>query len=94
METISLKMDNNLLKNIDGSLKSNNYSTRTEFIREAIRDKLTAIEKQEAIRGLAKLKGSVKNIKRLSKDELDKAAYRLLEKVRKGVNIYKEMGLD
>jgi metal-responsive CopG/Arc/MetJ family transcriptional regulator len=60
METISLKMNNNLLKDIDKILKKHRYSTRTEFIREAIRQKLTELEKKELLKAVAKVHGSIK----------------------------------
>ena len=63
METVTLKMEESLLEAIDKSLAKNRYSTRTEFIREAIRDKISElelreIEKQRAIHELAKFRGS------------------------------------
>jgi len=57
MEAITLKLDENMLDNIDNSLKSNNYSTRTEFIRDAIRDKLEGLKKEEIIAEFLKLRG-------------------------------------
>jgi Arc/MetJ-type ribon-helix-helix transcriptional regulator len=66
METISLKMEKELLSEIDGKLKEHRYSTRTEFIRDAIRIRLTELEKEKAIAKLhenfGKLKGKGKNI--------------------------------
>jgi len=50
METISLKMDKNMLKNIDKTMKNHNFSTRTEFIRDAIRDKLEGMSRDELIK--------------------------------------------
>ena len=49
METISLKMETKLIKDIDRAMKRHRYSTRTEFIRDAIRNKLGALGKEEAI---------------------------------------------
>lgn len=63
MESISLKMEENLLQEIDSTLASNRYSTRTEFIRDAIRKKLSTLEKEKAIQKLAALKGSLKSKK-------------------------------
>jgi len=60
METISLKMENNILKEIDENLSKHRYSTRTEFIRDAIREKLSDLEKEEILKTLAKLRGSSK----------------------------------
>lgn len=53
-------MEEELLHDIDSSIKSYRYSTRTEFIRDAIRTKLNYLEKEKAIKKLAELKGSLK----------------------------------
>ncbi|MBI2508186.1 ribbon-helix-helix protein, CopG family [Candidatus Woesearchaeota archaeon] len=60
METITLKMEENMVREIDKKLASNRYSTRTEFIRDAIRDKLSDLEKEEALMRLEKLYGASK----------------------------------
>ncbi|MFH0875212.1 MAG: ribbon-helix-helix domain-containing protein [archaeon] len=57
MEALSLKLDENMLQNIDKSLKENNYSTRTEFIREAIRDKLNSLRREQMANEFLKFKG-------------------------------------
>lgn len=57
MEAISLKLDENMLENIDENLKKHNYSTRTEFIRTAIRDKLEDLSRSELIKEFMKFKG-------------------------------------
>jgi len=71
METISLKMEDNMLSEIDQKLGQHRYSTRTEFIRDAIREKLSELEKQEVLKNLSKLQGSSK---RKTSDELLYAA--------------------
>jgi len=58
METITLKMEENMVREIDQKLAGNRYSTRTEFIRDAIRDKLSDLEKEELLRNIEKLSGS------------------------------------
>jgi len=60
MEVISLKMDAEMLKNIDAVLKKHNYGTRTEFIRDSIRVKLSSLNKEEALAEFAKSRGSSK----------------------------------
>jgi len=60
MEALSLKLDKNMLNNIDVNLKKNNFSTRTEFIRTAIRDKLEDLSKDELVREFMKYKGKAK----------------------------------
>jgi len=61
MESISLKLDDTFLKDIERTMKNNRYTTKTEFIREAIRDKIKQLEREEAIRKLATFKGSLKS---------------------------------
>ena len=76
MEAITLKLDNALLKAVDKNLKKNLYSTRTEFIRDAIRHKLTEQEKQDALRKLVAFKGSLKGKARMSDEEARELAAR------------------
>lgn len=60
METISLKMDREMLEAIDSSLKRHNYSTRTEFIRAAIREKIQGMAREERIEAFLSLRGKAK----------------------------------
>lgn len=60
MEAISLKLEKNMLKNIDKSLKNNNYSTRTEFIRNAIRKQLEELNRDQLIKEFMKFRGKSK----------------------------------
>ncbi|MEI6058736.1 MAG: hypothetical protein WCP89_03105 [archaeon] len=49
MENISLKLEENFLKAIEAVMKKHNYTTKTEFVREAIRDKIRRLEEKEII---------------------------------------------
>lgn len=49
METISIKLDKSLANKIESTLIKNKYSTKTEFIREAIRDKIRSLEKEDLV---------------------------------------------
>ena len=60
METISFKLQEGILKKIDGLLRALHFNNRTEFIREAIRDKLNEAEKEKAVSELKKLMGTAK----------------------------------
>jgi Arc/MetJ-type ribon-helix-helix transcriptional regulator len=60
METITLKMEKEMVKEIDSKLKENRYSTRTEFIRDAVRHKLSQMEKELIFKRLEQAKGSLK----------------------------------
>lgn len=77
MKSISLKLDAKFLKDIERTVKGYRYSTKTEFIREAIRDKINEIEKQEMLKNVNKLFGSSKN--KTTDEELHKAREKLVE---------------
>lgn len=47
-----------MVKEIDQKLANHRYSTRTEFIRDAIRDKLSDLEKEEILRNIENLRGA------------------------------------
>jgi len=94
MEAITLKMDGTMLKAIDSSLGHNFYSTRTEFIRDAIRLKLEEIEKRQRIEGLKLMQGIIKHkVKKMSKRELDELAKKHCHDVEKDKNILKNLGI-
>ena len=71
METVSIKMEQDFNKDIEKTMKKHRYSTKTEFIREAIRDKIKDLEKEEAIMRLNKLYGASK--RKTTDAELHKA---------------------
>lgn len=81
MESISLKLEGNFLRDIERIMRKHRYSTKTEFIREAIRDKINGIEKQETLKKINEVFGSSK--RKTTDEELHKAgekAVRILEK--------------
>jgi Arc/MetJ-type ribon-helix-helix transcriptional regulator len=77
METISLKIDENMEKKISSIMKDFNFSTKTEFIREAIRKNLQEYEikreKKAQWKKLLSMKGALKGkTKNLSDEEFRK----------------------
>lgn len=76
MEVVSVKFKEDVLKNIDDSIKKHNFNSRTEFIREAVRDKLSKLEKDTAIRKLAEFKGKFKSRSRISDEEAGEMAFK------------------
>ena len=60
MEAVSLKLEDNFLHDIEKTMKRFRYTTKTEFIREAIRDKIHDLEKEEALLRARKLYGASK----------------------------------
>ena len=89
METVSLKMEDTFLENIEKAMYKHNYTTKAEFISEAIRGKLTDLEKQEYILRALKLYGT-------GKDKhgtiTDKDLHRAREKAAK--ELAQELGVD
>ena len=81
MEAISLKLEKNLLNEIDQKITKHRYSTRTEFIRDAIREKLSELEKQELINAVSKLRGISK--RKTTDEQLHEAGERAFLKIEK-----------
>jgi len=81
METVCIKMEEEILHEIDKKLTEHRYSTRTEFIRDAIREKLSDLEKEEVLRELRRLRGSSK--RRTTDEQLHKAGERAFEMLEK-----------
>ncbi|MBI2110085.1 ribbon-helix-helix protein, CopG family [Candidatus Woesearchaeota archaeon] len=57
METISIKLDENIARDIDEAMKKHRYTTKTEFIREAIRKQLSDLDKEDLKKYVASLRG-------------------------------------
>lgn len=61
METVSIRFQEDVLKRMDCVISEHNFNSRTEFIREAVRDKLSELSKDELINEFLKFKGKAKN---------------------------------
>ena len=61
MEMINVKVERKLLNEIDRNLSRHRYTTRSEFVREAVRDKLTELEKKKLLEHTARIFGSSKH---------------------------------
>jgi len=67
MENVSLKIEENFLKAIEAVMKKHNYMTKTEFIRESIRDKIRELEEKEILADkdlMSQIRESEKNYKK------------------------------
>ncbi|MEK6960883.1 MAG: ribbon-helix-helix domain-containing protein [Nanoarchaeota archaeon] len=60
METVTFKLHEKVLKEIDGLLAPLHFNNRTEFIREAVREKLNQIDAEKFMKRLAQHKGAAK----------------------------------
>lgn len=81
METVSIKMEEVFANKVEKVMKKHNYTTKTEFIREAIRDKIKEIEKEEIIMRVRKIYGASK--RRTTDADLHKARQRAFEDLEK-----------
>ncbi len=59
-EMVNVKLDGKFLAEIDTLVESKGYHNRTEFIREALREKIEEVKMKEAMMSLAHLKGASK----------------------------------
>ena len=57
METISIKVEENFAGEMEKLMRRHHYTTKTEFIREAIRDKVKELEKEELLSAVRKIHG-------------------------------------
>lgn len=79
MEILSVKFDENLLKDIERVMKKHRYATKAEFVRQAIREKVKELEKEEALAKLRKLYGSSK--RKTTDEELHEAGEKAFEEL-------------
>ncbi|GBE20547.1 putative nickel-responsive regulator [archaeon BMS3Abin17] len=85
METISIRLEKDFAKELSKVMAKHLYSTKTEFIREAIRDKIKEIKKEELLKKVSLLAGSSK--KKTTDEELHKARESLTESYEKKFNL-------
>ena len=67
MENISLKIERNFLEAIERVMIKHHFMTKTEFIRESMRDKIRELEEKEIIEDedmFGQILASERNIKR------------------------------
>ncbi|MBI2508416.1 hypothetical protein HYV89_05705 [Candidatus Woesearchaeota archaeon] len=85
MRPISVKFEDNFLQDLEMAMKLDRYTTKTEFIRVAVREKIEDIEKKEALKRLINAYGAGK---KRHKDLTDKDLHRAREEA------FKEMAKD
>jgi metal-responsive CopG/Arc/MetJ family transcriptional regulator len=80
-EMITVKMDNVFLGEVDNVVKNEGYQNRTEFIRNALREKVEDIKLKKAMMELAHLKGSAK--KKTTEDDYEKIRAKAFDEISK-----------
>ena len=79
MEPITVRFEEGFVHDIEKTMKKHRYSTKTEFIREAIRDKLKELEKEEALVRVRKFYGDSK--RKTTDEELHKAGEKAVKEI-------------
>ena len=69
-DMITLKLDSAFLKQIDAVVKEKNYQNRTEFIRNALREKVEETRLKQAMMEIAHIKGSWRKGKQTTDEEI------------------------
>ena len=78
---ITFKLERNFLKEIDSIVKNQNYQNRTEFIRNALRDKVEKARTKEILKELIALKGL--SNKKITAEDLEKTRKKAFEELEK-----------
>ena len=85
MEVVTVKFQEDVLEAIDKSIAQHNFNSRTEFIREAVRDKLTNLSREDLIKEFMKYRGKAKKKTtyeddRRTREKVSKEYFKELEK--------------
>ncbi len=80
-EMITVKLEDVFLGDIDAIVKKEGYQNRTEFIRNALREKIEEIKLKKAMMELARFKGSAK--KKTTENSYEKIRVRAFEELSK-----------
>lgn len=75
MENVSIKLEKNFLEAIEKVMKKHNYMTKTEFIRESIRDKIRRLEEKEILENEDMMNQIVDSEKNIKKGKIKKFEY-------------------
>ncbi len=75
MESVSLKLERNFLEAIEKVMKKHNYMTKTEFIREAIREKIRKLEEKEIIEDKDMLNQIIESERNIKKRKIKEFKY-------------------
>lgn len=75
MESVSLKIEGNFLHAINEVMKKHHYMTKTEFIRESIRDKIRRLEEKEIVWDKEMMKQVIASEKNIKKGKIKEFKY-------------------
>lgn len=78
---LNVKVERRLLNEIDRNLSKHRYTTRSEFVREAVRDKLSELEKKELLEHVKHVRGIFKH--KTTDEQLHKIREKMSKKMEK-----------
>ena len=81
METISIRLDDGMMHELEKIMKRHYFATLTEFVRDAIREKVKKLEYEEIEKQVARLAGSSK--RKTTDEQLHKAGEKAFEQLEK-----------
>jgi metal-responsive CopG/Arc/MetJ family transcriptional regulator len=82
-QMITLKLEDSFLDNIDKIVTDDGYQSRTEFIRNAIREKIEESKIKKAIIDISRIKGVSK--KKTTNKELESIRQKAFEEISKSI---------
>ena len=80
-EMITVKLEDKFLEDIDSIVEKEGYQNRTEFIRNALREKVEEVKLKEVMKEIAHLKGASK--KKTSEKEYEQIREKAFEELSK-----------
>lgn len=83
METLCIKLEGRFARNIEKAIEKHHYTTKTEFVREAIRNRIKDLEREEAKARVLKFYGA--SPKKTTDEELHRAGERAFEELEKEI---------
>jgi Arc/MetJ-type ribon-helix-helix transcriptional regulator len=88
METISVRFEENFVHDMEKVMKGHRYATKTEFIREAVREKIKDLEKEEALLRLQKVYGAgAKKGRKITNEQIHKAGEEAFKEIAKKLGV-------
>ncbi len=88
METISIRLDKEMITELEALMKKHRFATLTELVRAALRDKMKELEKEELQMQIKRLAGSSK--RKTTDEQLHEAREKVFEEIEKELKSGKE----
>lgn len=85
METISIRLDEGMMNKLNSLMRKYHFATLTEFIREAIRNRIKELEQEELQKQIVRLSGSSK--RKTTEEQLHEAGKNAFEKLERKFKI-------